>query len=185
MELVFRDMAIAAWERRGGHGLAALWLRVLGDVSCSLPYQYYLAQRGDRDMTTFQRVQTAALAVVSIATALALNFVAFAVIAIGFHLMTLLPVYTSFRTSPPTGLVFMLGSPAITGLVACRTKPFYRPYWTAPAGAMLLAAFVGAFENRAAWYGVLAFMSVVGAATLVGCYLSTRLRRRTAVVQTT
>ncbi len=182
MSLVFRELATDAWEQRGHRGLANVWVRVLIDFARTVPYQHYLARTAEGHMT-YSRPKTVALAVVSIATALTLNFVVFASLGIGIHLATLLPIHTSFRASPHMDLWFLLICPAMTGFIACRTKPFYRPFWTAPAGPMLLALVVGALDSRAPWYGVIACLGVVGAATLAGCFLSTRLQRQAPAVQ--
>ena len=179
MELVFRELATDAWAERGRRGLASVWVRVFIDFARSVPYQYYLARTAEGDMT-YPRAKTIALAAVSLATAVALNFVVFAALAIGIHALSLTGFDTSFRNSTSMDLYFMLLCPVITGFVACRVTPFFRPYWTAPLGPMLLVVLVGLMDTRAPWYGVLGCLCIVGAATLVGCYLSTRLRWRTA-----
>jgi hypothetical protein len=182
MELVFRELATDAWEQRGRRGLASVWVRVLIDFARTRPYQHYLARTAEVDMTS-QQVKTVGLACVSIATAVALNFVSYAALAITVSALSLIPGNETFRSSPKMDPLFIFVCPALTGFIAGRIRPFYRPQLTAPLGSVLLAAGIYFLHPRMPWYGAFGWFCLVGTASAVGCFLSTRLRRRTAVVQ--
>lgn len=50
MALLFRDMALEAWNRGRWSGLAKLWLLVLADLIQTIPQQHWHARKGARPM---------------------------------------------------------------------------------------------------------------------------------------
>jgi hypothetical protein len=90
---------------------------------------------------------------------------------------------SSYQHWPPSHLPATLGTllpPFFTGFVAMIAKPFYRPYLTAPVGPMMFAAAQSFADPRAPWLISFGYPSLVGAATLLGCYLSTKIWRHRA-----
>lgn len=116
-----------------------------------------------------------------------------AAMAIHFFLMALgcLVLSPSHPDGIPTGGVLGFSilylPPFLTAAILVHVKPFYRPWITAPLGSILLFAAIALSYDTASSREILwvpiAFVALLGAMSLVGCYVGSRipLRQRTRV----
>jgi hypothetical protein len=187
MTLVFGELANDAWNRAGWLGLMGVWFRVVVDLARTVPHEHYLAWNGGMQMKTVSPVKTVGLAALSIAVGAALNVAFFGLFNELLWLGWVSGSLHSYEHWPPSYLPATLATllpPFFTGFAANMAKPFYRPYLTAPVGPMMFAAALSFADPRSPWLLSFGYPTLVGAAALLGCYLSTRIwRRRAAACQ--
>jgi hypothetical protein len=169
---VFADMATDAWRRNGLCGLVFMWFRVLGDLAWSVMLERRKSQNGGPEM------KTAFYALASIALAIVVQM--FVMGAIGIVIVSLSLISAeSIAEHPIQGvlelLLFCL-PPFFAAMLLMHTKPVYRPWITAPLGAMAFYSFAFFTESKAAWWAVLGVVAVSGLLSLAGCFAGSRIR---------
>ena len=176
MTLVFREQASDAWDRAGWMGLAGVWLHVLVDLAQTIPAQHLLACKGILPMDAVDSKRTKTLVCLSLFAAYALNLVLVGVLGLMMGLTLWL-----FLGNPPdhpgpaSELLLCLLPPFLTGVIASRTKMFYRPHLIAPLAPMMIWAATGIFDTGVPWLLKIGFSLLVGSVTFLGCYASDRV----------
>jgi hypothetical protein len=171
---VFADMATDAWRRNGLCGLVFMWFRVLGDLASSVVSEYGDSRNGGPEMKTAFYL----LASVVLATVVQM----FVMGAIGIVIVSLSLISAeSIAEHPIQGvlelLLFFL-PPFFAAMLLMHTKPFYRPWLTAPLGAMAFYTFAFLADSNAPWWAVVGFAAIGGLLSLAGCFAGSRIRWR-------
>ncbi len=171
---VFADMATDAWRTRGFWGLVTTWFRVSGDLTWSVMSERRQDQNGGPEMKTAFYL----LASVALATVVQM----FVMAAIGIVIVSLSLISAeSIAEHPSQGvlewLLFCL-PPFFAAMLLMHTKPVYRPWITAPLGAMAFFSFAFFTESKAPWWAVLGVVVISGLLSLAGCFAGSRIRWR-------
>lgn len=170
---VFTDMASDARQNRGLCGLAWMWFHVLGDLAWSVLSEHYKAENRS------SKVKTAFYAFASIVLAMAVQY--FVMLPIGIVVLTVHLLLQGTMAGEPTHwsleLFLFFLPPLLAAMILVRTKPFYRPWLTAPLGAMAFFALAFLSDSHAPWWAAVAVIAFGGALSLAGCWLGARIGR--------
>ena len=190
MMLVFRELASDALRRRGRLGLFLIWCRVLGDLLRTVPQEHgAVLSRRILMKTALRTVLWGVLATfieMVIFGFFWILFAAYVFLVPGINLNEFERYYGSFK------LVGFIVPPFLAGMILVRTKPFYRPYLTAPLGMMLWWGFILCISGglsrspcESVVLGYIVFYCVgalgvvfMGLLTLLGCVTATKLSQR-------
>lgn len=170
---VFTDMASDARLNRGFCGLASMWFHVLADLAWSIPAEHYKAENRSPEM------KTAFYVFASIVLAMVVQY--FVMLLIGIFLLTGHLLLQGTMVGEPTHwslelLLFFL-PPLFAAMILVHTKPYYRPWLTAPLGAMAFFALAFISDSRAPWWAAVAAVASGGMLSLTGCFLGARIGR--------
>ena len=164
---VFTDMAIDVGQNRGLRGLTWMWFHVLGDLGWSVLSEHYKAENRSPEM------KTAFYVFASIVLAMVVQY--FVMLLIGIALLTVhLQLQGTMAGEPMHGslelLLFFL-PPLFAAMILVHTKPNYRPWLTAPLGAMAFFALAFIADSHAPWWAGVAAIALGGMLSLTGCSL--------------
>jgi len=170
---VFTDMATDAWQNHGHWGMVRVWFRVLGDLTWSVLSEHSKAQNRRPEM------KTAFYALASIAIAMVVQM--FVMAAIGIVILSLSLISAEIVAGSAIQgvlelLMFLL--PAfLAAIILVHTKPFYRPWLTAPLGSMAFFAFAFLSDSKAPWWAGVLVVALGGVLSLAGCVVGSQIAR--------
>jgi hypothetical protein len=190
MILLFHELATEAIRRRGRFGLFLFWCRVLGDLLRTAPQELGSALWGRFIMKT--AIRTVLWGV--LATLIEMVVFGFFWIIFGTYVFLVPGVnwHAVERYIYFAAIVGYILPPFVAGVILARTKPFFRPYVTAPLGMMLWGGLILCLSGgpsrspcESVVLGYIVFYCVgalgvafLGSVTLLGCITATKLSRR-------
>jgi hypothetical protein len=192
MTLVFREMASDTLRQRGLGGLFLIWCRVLGDLLHTVPQEHCTAfPRRIIMKTTIRTLLWGLLA------AFIHYFVFFSMAVLFMGLFFLFHGEHWLMRSNHTffsllEIAFFIPPPFVAGMILARTRPFFRPYLTAPLGIVMICGLVlclaGVPENSpfasSIWGGIAYYclgvvvVALLGLDALLGFIVATKLSER-------
>ena len=165
MVQVFEDMASSAYQKSGLWGLGSLWFRVTRDLAWSALSEHRRGWEWRLGMKTLFCVLLS-LPLVMIAQYLVMGVV----------LSPLLhTIQVSLGASPQEPIqsctlwVLLCLAPIVTAAILVNLRWWYRPWLTAPLGAMALSF---PYTILAPWMAIL-----FGVLSLIGCFLGSRIAK--------
>jgi hypothetical protein len=183
MILVFKELVSDALRRHGLLGLLWAWCRVLGDLLRTVPQEHSIA---------FSRrilMKTSIRAFLWILLAAFIHYFVF--LSIGILFMGSLFLFhgeswlmrTDRNSFAFLEIVIFLIPPFVTGMILARTKPFFRPYLTAPLAIMMIGLAISLGEVSSSWsvwrfLGGIGFTLLLSLESFLGCFVATKLSQR-------